>query len=87
MYYRTVILCNDINLLSTKAGGGIASPVITDTDIRNIHEISRKKNIFEILSQSLAPSIWGHEYIKKAVLMMLLGGVEKNLENGTHIRG
>ncbi|KAJ8658084.1 hypothetical protein O0I10_006091 [Lichtheimia ornata] len=85
--FRTVILCNDINLLSTKAGGGIASPVITDTDIRNIHQIARKKNIFEILSQSLAPSIWGHEYIKKAVLMMLLGGVEKNLENGTHIRG
>ncbi|KAI9260644.1 MCM2/3/5 family-domain-containing protein [Phascolomyces articulosus] len=85
--FRTVILCNDISLLSTKAGGGIASPTITDQDIRNIHHLAKKRNVFDTLSQSLAPSIWGHEYIKKAVLMMLLGGVEKNLENGTHIRG
>ncbi|KAI9493808.1 MCM2/3/5 family-domain-containing protein [Zychaea mexicana] len=85
--FRTVILCNDISLLSTKAGGGIASPTITDQDIRHIHQLAKKRNIFDVLSQSLAPSIWGHEHIKKAVLMMLLGGVEKNLDNGTHIRG
>ncbi|KAI7897335.1 MCM2/3/5 family-domain-containing protein [Mucor mucedo] len=85
--FKTVIVCNEISLLSTKAGGGIAAPIITDNDIVHITELAKKKNSFKILSQSLAPSIWGHEYIKKAVLMMLLGGVEKNLENGTHIRG
>ncbi|KAL9538765.1 hypothetical protein MBANPS3_010690 [Mucor bainieri] len=85
--FKTVILCNEISLLSTKAGGGIAAPVITDRDITHITELARKRNSFSTLAQSLAPSIWGHEYIKKAVLMMLLGGVEKNLENGTHIRG
>ncbi len=66
---------------------GIAAPRITDTDIRNIHKLAKKKHSFEMLSQSLAPSIWGAEYIKKAVFLMLLGGVEKNLVNGTHIRG
>lgn len=85
--FKTVIICNEISLLSTKAGGGIAVPLITDNDINHIKELARKKTSFKILSQSLAPSIWGHEYIKRAVLMMLLGGVEKNLENGTHIRG
>lgn len=85
--FKTVIVCNEISLLSTKAGGGIAAPVITDADIRAINQFASKRNSFETLSQSLAPSIWGHDYIKKAVLMMLLGGVEKNLENGTHIRG
>jgi DNA replication licensing factor MCM3 len=74
-------------LLSSKASGGVATATITDTDIRNINKIAKKKNLLELLSQSLAPSIYGHDYIKKAILLMLLGGMEKNLENGTHLRG
>ncbi|KAI1356586.1 MCM2/3/5 family-domain-containing protein [Xylaria sp. FL0043] len=85
--FKTVILANNIVLLSSKASGGVATATITDTDIRNINKISKKKNLFQLLSQSLAPSIYGHDYIKKAILLMLLGGMEKNLENGTHLRG
>ncbi|SLM39089.1 dna replication licensing factor mcm3 [Lasallia pustulata] len=85
--FRTLILANNVILLSSKSGGGIAQATITDTDIRNINKVSKKKNVFELLSQSLAPSIYGHDHIKKAILLMLLGGMEKNLENGTHLRG
>ena len=85
--FRTLILANNVLLLSSKSGGGIAQATITDTDIRNINKVSKKKNVFELLSQSLAPSIYGHDYIKKAILLMLLGGMEKNLDNGTHLRG
>ncbi|KAI1004355.1 DNA replication licensing factor [Podosphaera aphanis] len=85
--FKTIILANNIVLLSSKAGDGISTSAITDTDIRNINKISKKKNLFDLLSQSLAPSIYGHGYIKKAILLMLLGGLEKNLENGTHLRG
>lgn len=85
--FRTVVMANNIIQLSSKSGGGIAQATITDTDIRNINKIAKKKNVFELLSQSLAPSIHGHDYIKKAILLMLLSGMEKNLDNGTHLRG
>lgn len=85
--FRTVVMANNIIQLSSKSGGGIAQATITDTDIRNINKVAKKKNVFDLLSTSLAPSIHGHDYIKKAILLMLLGGMEKNLENGTHLRG
>ena len=85
--FKTVVLANNVVLLSSKSGGGIAAATITDTDIRNINKVAKKKALFDLLSQSLAPSIFGHEYIKKAILLMLLSGMEKNLENGTHLRG
>lgn len=61
--------------------------MLTDTDIRNINKLSKRRNIFDLLSQSLAPSIYGSDYIKQAILLLLLGGEEKNLKNGAHIRG
>jgi DNA replication licensing factor MCM3 len=85
--FRTIVLANNIIHLSSKSGGGIAQATITDTDIRNINKISKKKNVFELMSHSLAPSIYGHDYVKKSLLLMLLGGMEKNLDNGTHLRG
>ena len=85
--YRSLILANNINLLSSKIGGGIAQTPLTDYDIRQINQLSKKAGIFKLLSQSLAPSIYGHDKIKEAILLLLLGGAEKNLPNGTHIRG
>ena len=84
---RTVILGNNINLLSSKIGSGIAQTPLTDGDVRQINKLAKRKDIVSLLTKSLAPSIFGHDFIKRAILLMLLGGAEKNLENGTHIRG
>lgn len=85
--FRTLLLANNVILLSSKSGGGVAQTPLTDIDIRNINKVSKRKNVFDLLSQSLAPSIYGHDHLKKAILLMLLGGMEKNLDNGTHLRG
>ncbi|KAI0095280.1 ATP dependent DNA helicase [Irpex rosettiformis] len=85
--FKSLILANNINLLSSKIGGGIAQTPLTDSDIRMINQLSKRSDIFNLLSQSLAPSIYGHKHIKQAVVLLLLGGAEKNLPNGTHIRG
>jgi len=86
--FKTLILANNVVLLASKAGGGIAEEVITDSDLRNIRKLAKEKDVFNLLARSLAPSIFGHDEIKKAILLLLLGGSEKNLkDNGTHIRG
>ncbi|KAI5961528.1 MCM3 [Candida theae] len=85
--FKTVILGNSVYPLHARSTGVASQEKITDHDIRNINKLSKDKKIFDILSQSLAPSIYGFEHIKKAVLLMMMGGVEKNLDNGTHLRG
>ncbi|XP_065201750.1 DNA replication licensing factor Mcm3 [Planococcus citri] len=81
--FRTVLIANHITLLSSEAG----TVQLTKTDVRNCRQLAKNKNMFELLSKSLAPSIHGHEYVKKAILCMLLGGCEKVLPNGTRLRG
>ena len=85
--FRTLMVGNYVHLLSTKGGAGISHIPLSDVDVRNINKIARRRGVFDLLAQSLAPSIYGHEYLKKAVLLMLLGGLEKNLPDGAHIRG
>ncbi|KAJ3076017.1 MCM DNA helicase complex subunit [Podochytrium sp. JEL0797] len=81
--FRTAVLANNVRQMGRES----MQPVLSQVDLTNIRKIGKKRDVFELLSTSLAPSIYGHEMIKKAVLLLLLGGMEKNLENGTHIRG
>lgn len=81
--FSTLFLANNITLLNKE----VAQPTMTERDAREIRKISKRTDVFKLLSNSLAPSLFGHEYIKKALLLLMLGGVEKNLENGTHLRG
>ena len=60
---------------------------LTGEEIRKIKDLSGKKDIFNILANSVAPGIYGNQFIKKALILQLLGGKEKNLESGTHLRG
>jgi DNA replication licensing factor MCM3 len=85
--FKVVILANSIYQLHALSTSSKVTENLTALDIDNIVKLSRKKQIFELLSESLAPSIYGHDYIKKAVLLMLLGGTSKTLENGARLRG
>ena len=82
--FKTVVLVNDIQLIGRDSNTGL---VFTMRDVRTIRQLSQRKDILDILGRSVCPSIHGHGVIKKALALQLLSGVEKNLENGTHLRG
>lgn len=44
-------------------------------------------NMYEYLSRSIAPEIYGHLDVKKALLLLLIGGVTKEMGDGMRIRG
>lgn len=45
------------------------------------------RKVFSKLARSIAPEIYGHEDIKKALLLQLVGGVTRKLPDGMRIRG
>ncbi|XP_059054526.1 DNA replication licensing factor Mcm3 [Achroia grisella] len=82
--FRTILIANNITQINKDM-----NPNITLEDIKLCKRLAKRTNVdmFEMLSKSLAPSIHGHDFIKRAILCLLLGGMEKILPNGTRLRG
>lgn len=49
--------------------------------------LQERGNVYEMLSQSIAPEIYGHEDVKKALLLLMIGGVTKRMDEGMRLRG
>jgi replicative DNA helicase Mcm len=61
--------------------------VLTEEEKEEIEELAKNPEIFEKISRSIAPSIFGHEKIKQAIALQLFGGVKKGREDGVKSRG
>ncbi len=60
---------------------------ISPDEQRSIIELSKDPEIFNKISMSISPSIYGHEEIKKALALQLFGGTpDKRLIDGGRIR-
>ena len=53
----------------------------------NILKKDKSNTLYLNLAKSIAPEIYGMEDIKKALLLLLVGGVDKTLPDGMKIRG
>ncbi|MBU2616071.1 MAG: hypothetical protein KKC19_03130 [Nanoarchaeota archaeon] len=60
---------------------------INDEDEKQILELSQDPKVFEKLSKSIVPSVWGHDEIKKSLVLQLFGGVLKTHADGQRSRG
>jgi DNA replication licensing factor MCM7 len=61
--------------------------VITDEMRDRIEAYSAECDIYSKLARSIAPEIYGHEDVKKALLLLLVGGSGRVLPDGMKIRG
>ena len=51
--------------------------------IDEMRAIAHRKDVYKLLLQSLAPTIWGHEDVKMGILCQLFGGTRKVFEHGS----
>lgn len=54
---------------------------------KQIKELALDKQVFKKLIASVAPSIYGHDKVKEALVLQLMGGVQKIRDDGAIIRG
>jgi replicative DNA helicase Mcm len=60
---------------------------ILPEDLEKIETLAADPNIYVKLVQSISPTIYGLPIEKESLALQLFGGVEKDMPDGTHIRG
>uniref|UniRef100_A0A452UHL1 DNA replication licensing factor MCM2 n=1 Tax=Ursus maritimus TaxID=29073 RepID=A0A452UHL1_URSMA len=81
--FATVILANHV----AKKDNKVAVGELTDEDVKMITSLSKDQQIGEKIFASIAPSIYGHEDIKRGLALALFGGEPKNPGGKHKVRG
>lgn len=81
--FSTFIHANHV----TKREDASSALNLSESDIQKIFALARDPQIGDRLVQSIAPSIYGHDFCKMALAMSLFGGVPKNINDKHRIRG
>lgn len=81
--FATVILANHI----AKKDNKLAVGELTDEDVKMLVALSKDEQIGEKIFASIAPSIYGHEDIKRGLALALFGGEPKNPGGKHKVRG
>ena len=81
--FRTVLVATNVRKVMRDA----SAVVFSGHDLENILAVRELPDVYERMAASLAPSIFGHDAVKKALLLQLLGGQEKRTQSGIHLRG
>lgn len=55
---------------------------VTEEEEARIKEVAARPDVYELLSRSLAPSIYEMDDVKKGILLQLFGGTNKSFEKG-----
>ncbi|VUC20154.1 unnamed protein product [Clonostachys rosea] len=60
---------------------------MNNAEIDDLRAMVHGDRIYSRLVNSMAPMVYGHEYVKKGILLQLLSGVHKSTPEGMQLRG
>ncbi|KDQ64424.1 hypothetical protein JAAARDRAFT_187751 [Jaapia argillacea MUCL 33604] len=60
---------------------------LTEPEFDELKRMLESDHIYSRLVESIAPTVYGHEIVKKGLLLQLMGGVHKQTPEGMHLRG
>lgn len=60
---------------------------MNSADILELRDLVHSEHIYSRLVNSLAPMVYGHEVVKKGLLLQLMSGVHKTTAEGMELRG
>ena len=79
---------HSMNIIKEKKDYKINKEIIIDKRIdKKLLKLSKDNNIYDRLSQSIAPEIFGLDDVKKCILLLLVSGNTNKEEDGMKIRG
>jgi len=53
----------------------------SEAEVAKFRDFAKKQDVYDLLIDSLAPSIWENQDVKKGILTQLFGGVSKELHS------
>lgn len=56
-------------------------------EINELKEMVKDEHVYDKLVRSIAPAVFGHDSVKKGILLQMLGGVHKSTVEGIQLRG
>ncbi|KAH8096726.1 MCM-domain-containing protein [Cristinia sonorae] len=60
---------------------------LTEPEFEELRQMIDSDHIYSRLVESIAPTVYGHDIVKKGLLLQLMGGVHKQTPEGMHLRG
>ncbi|XP_055805064.1 DNA replication licensing factor MCM6 [Solanum dulcamara] len=95
--YRLAFIANSVQICDGRRDNDIRnrrrdvdedeSPQFMAEELEDIQRMRKIPDFFNKLVESVAPTVFGHADIKRAILLMLLGGVHKFTHEGINLRG
>ncbi len=75
--------CNSIEIAEKE----FEEVVIDEKAEEEILALSHDPTIYQKITHSIAPTIYGNEDVKEAISLQLFGGITKEMPDGSHLRG